>query len=309
MRWPSALPVELNVTGRRPRVAVLDDDPQFMELMEAVLTEEGFRFVRPPPTGVDPVEALADARADLVMLDLRGVGEEGGLVLLHQIRTDPRHERLPVLVCSADVKQLRDHAADLSRMARVAVLEKPFRIETLAGVLQALLDGSTRIPVGGGVPDSTAGPTLEAWLAGLGRAVRWPVMDVWVPDRSPGILRCAAAWVVSVPLEPFAIVSRRTRLPVGAGVPGRVWMSRRATWIEDLAGDLNFPRRAAARRMHLVSAAAVPVFDGDELVGVVAAYDTRQRRPEPEALDRLRRATADTASMLRAAAGGAPMPE
>lgn len=303
------MPGEFNVTGRRPRVAVLDDDPEFSELMEAVLNEEGFGFVRPPLVGVDPVEALADARPDLAMLDLRGVGEEGGMVLLHQIRADPRHEHLPILVCSADVKQLRDHAAELSRMPALAVLEKPFRIETLAGVLQGLVEGSTRIPVGGGIPDSSAGPTLEAWLARLGRSVRWPVVDVWVPDRSPGILRCAAAWVVSVPLEPFAIVSRRTRLPVGAGVPGRVWMSGRAAWIEDLAGDLNFPRRAAARRMHLVSAAAVPVFDGAELVGVVAAYDTRHRRPEPAALDRLRRATNDAASLLRAAAGRVPTPD
>lgn len=291
------------MSGRRPRVVVLDDDPAFSQLMMELLEAEGYRAVEVAFDGSDPLAALAAARPDLLILALRGIGGTGGLDLLLRLRTDPRHHGLPVLVCSADVQQLRDHAGQLAAVPHLAVLEKPFRVDALVGVLRALLDGSPLFPSEGGPPDPDAIVALEAWLGKLGRTLRWAVVDAWVPDRRPGLLRCAAAWVASVQLQPFAEISRRTRLPVGAGLPGRIWMSGRAAWIEDLAGDLNFPRLPTARRVHLVSAAAVPVVDGDETVGVVAGYDTRLRRPDAAALDRLRRVAADGGPMLRHAAG------
>jgi GAF domain-containing protein len=270
--------------------------------MEEVLGDEGYRCIRMPLA--DPIEALAAARADVAVVDLRGViAGGGGIRVLELVRADPRMATLPLLICSADVLQLRELAGQLTRLPHVALLEKPFRIEALTGVLARLLAGSSHIPPAGGRADPNVAATLEAWLGRLGRSLRWAVVDAWVPDQRPGMLRCAAAWVAAAQLEPFAQVSRRTRLPAGAGVPGRVWVSGRATWIEDLLGDLNFPRLPAARKVRLVSAAAVPVMDGDEVVGVVAGYDTRLRRGDSRSLDRLRQAVVDAAPMFRAASG------
>jgi CheY-like chemotaxis protein len=289
------------VSRRRRRVAVLDDEPEFVDLMEEVLGDEGYRCIRTPLA--EPIEALAAARADVAIVDLRGVIGEGGIGILERVRADARLATLPLLICSADVQQLRELAGQLTRLPHVALLEKPFRLEALTGVLARLLAGSSHIPAAGGRADPNVAATLEAWLGRLGRSLRWAALDAWVPDQRPGMIRCAAAWVAAAQLEPFAQVSRRTRLPAGAGVPGRVWVSGRATWIEDLLGDLNFPRLPAARRVRLVSAAAVPVMDGDEVVGVVAGYDTRLRRGDPRSLDRLRQAVVDAAPMFRAASG------
>ena len=293
------------MSRRKPRVAVLDDEPKFVALMEEVLAEEGYRFVR--ASAGDPIEALAEARADVAIVDLHGIIDRGGVSLLRSLRADPRIESLPILVCSADIHQLRELATDLTDLPMVALLEKPFRIGALTGVLQGLLAGTMQMPSGGGSPDANASATLEAWLGRLGRSLRWAVADAWVPDFRPGMLRCAAAWVASAQLEPFAQVSRRTRLPAGGGLPGRIWVSGRAAWIEDLLSDLNFPRASAARRVMLVSAAAVPVLDDGEIVGVVAAYDTRLRAPDTRSLDRLRVEVAEAGPMLRAAAGR-PLP-
>jgi CheY-like chemotaxis protein len=291
------------VSERRPRVAVLDDDLAFAELMLELLDAEGFRPVPVEITSADAVEAITRTRPEVLVLDLLGPWGSGGLDLLLRLRTDPRHRTLPVLVCSGDVQWLRANAAQLARIPHIAVLEKPFRIDAIVGVLRGLLDGTTLFPPEGGAPDPAATAALEEWLGKLGRTLRWAVVDAWVPDRRPGLLRCAAAWVASVQLEPFAQVTRRTKLPVGAGLPGRIWMSGRAAWIEDLAGDLNFPRLATARRVNLVSAAAVPVSDGGQILGVVAGYDTRLRRPDGRALDRLRRFVEGGGPMLRQAAG------
>lgn len=291
------------MSERRPRVAVLDDDLAFAELMLEVLEAEEFAPIRVDVASADPIEAITATRPELLVLDLRGPWSSGGLDLLLRLRTDARHGTLPVLVCSGDVQWLRNNAAQLAKIPHVAVLEKPFRVDAVVGVLRALLDGAPLFPPEGGSPDPAATEALETWLGTLGRTLRWAVVDAWVPDRRPGLLRCAAAWVASVQLEPFAQVSRRTRLPVGAGLPGRIWVSGRAAWIEDLASDMNFPRLASAHHVNLVSAAAVPVSEGSAVVGVVAGYDTRLRRPDPRALDRLRKFVEDAGPMLRQAAG------
>lgn len=294
---------ESRVSGRRPRIAVLDDDAEFVELMQVLLEEEGLAYVRPALSAADddPVAALASCRADAAVVGLRP--PDGGVAIIERIRAHPRLRRMPVLVCSADIQLLREEAGALAALENVAALEKPFRIDALVGALERLLAGSLHPPSLGTVPDTGAIQALEAWLARLGGTLRWPVLDAWVPDARPGMLRCAAAWAASAKLNAFAQVSRRTLLPVGGGLPGRIWVSGRAAWVEDLSSDLNFPRLPTARRTGLVSAAAVPVLDSGEIVGVVAGYDQRLRARDVAELERLRMAAVDASPILRAAAG------
>ncbi|MGH2446892.1 MAG: response regulator [Candidatus Limnocylindria bacterium] len=289
--------------NRRPRVAVLDDDLAFVELMQALLSEEGFEPIALALDGADPVGSISGAGADVVLLDLQGVTEDGGFDLLRALRNDTRIANVPVLVCSADIGFIRDHAADLARMPAVAALEKPFRIDTLTGALQRLLSGELGPPPEGGPASAEAVAAVEKWLAHIGATLRWPVLDAWVPDTRGGMLRCAAAWCATEGLQPFAELSRRTHLPFGGGVPGRIWVSGRPAWIEDLWSDLNFPRLATARRVGLVSSAAVPVLDAGITVGVVAAYNTLRRTRDVGMLERLREAAQEAGPMLRAAAG------
>jgi hypothetical protein len=189
-------------------------------------------------------------------------------------------------------------------MPRIAVLEKPFRIEALVGALQRLMAGEPVAPPVGGRPSPLAVTELGTWLARIGRSLRWDVLDAWSPDERPGHLRCIATWNATDDLEPFARLTRRTRLPYGAGLPGRIWVSGRPAWVSDLASDMNFPRLATARRLGLTSAAAVPVLDGGDIVGVLAAYARRRRRTNAAALDRLVTATAAHGPTFRRAWGG-----
>lgn len=288
---------------RRPRVAVIDDDDEFVAMMEVLLEEEGMAFVR-SPVGPEAVDQLVAAHADLAVLDLHGVAAEGGIELLHRLRGHPRLVNLPILVCSGDIELLRDHAGDLAALPRVASIEKPFRIDALIGTLTRLLAGSPAFPPAAtGQPDRTALAELEELLAHIGLDLDWSVTDAWVPDARPGMMRCAATWSAGPDLEPFARVSRRIRLPYGGGLPGRVWASGRPAWAEDLASDLNFPRLPTAQRVGLVSAVAVPVMDGDDIAGVIAGYTDQRRPADPDALARLQTETAGATALLRGVAG------
>lgn len=286
----------------RPRVAVVDDDPEFVDLMEVLLEEEGFQPDRLDLGRADPVEALATGDYDLVILDIHGV-EGHDLSLLQRLRTDERLERTPILVCSADIHLLRENAALLSTLPSVAGLEKPFRIDALSGAIHRLLEGSFAPPPPSPGSDGQALVALQDWLEQLGHQLRWAAMDAWIPNRHPGLLQCAAAWCASERFRPFVHVSRRTHLPIGGGVPGRVWVSGRPAWIEDLAGDLNFPRLPAARRVGLVSAAAAPILDGGVTVGVVAAYNSMRRSRDADVVEQLQAAGAGAVPLFRAAAG------
>ena len=287
---------------RTPCVAVIDDDEEFASLMEALLEEEGYAFARPAIDAADPAEAIVQSGADVVVLDLRGIYEEGGLALLARLRAHEALASLPVLVCSADIQLLRARAGELAQMPAVAALEKPFRIDALMGALERLLAGSLHPPAVG-TPDPEAASAAAQLLERLGAALRWPAVDAWVPDARPGLLRCVAAWAASSRLMAFSQLSRRTLLPFGGGLPGRIWVSARPAWVEDLAADMNFPRLPTARRSGLVSAAGVPVVDADQVVGVVAAYDQRLRPRDELALARLHEAARELAPVLRAAGG------
>ncbi len=288
---------------RRSRVAVVDDDDEFAAMMEALLEEEGMQFVR-SPIGAEAVEGLVAAHADVAVLDLRGVNDKGGMELLHRLRADARLAQLPILVCSADIQQLRDRAAELAALPRVASMEKPFRIDALVGTLSRLIAGASAYPpVAIGRPARDAVAALEELLARIGADLGWSVTDAWVPDTRPGLMRCAATWSSDPKLEPFAQVSRRIRLPYGGGLPGRIWASGRPAWAEDLASDMNFPRLPTAQRVGLKSAAGVPVMQGDDVAGVVAGYARTVRAEDLVALAALRTATAGAAALLRAAAG------
>ena len=266
--------------------------------MEALLSEEGFSYVR---VEGGPLGPLMEQAVDVLVLDLRGNSEEDGLETLARIRSHRHLKHLPVLVCSADIQQLRASAAKLALMPAVIALEKPFRIEALTGALERLLAGSRYRP-----PPASVWPTypdgaerLTSWLAELGVAKRWPVLDLWVPADRPGFLRCAAAWAASRRHGAFVQLSRRTLLPFGAGLPGRIWASGRAAWIDNLATELNLPRQATARKVGLVSAAGVPVMDGDDVMAVLAAYDQRLRALDAGELDRLRAASIEARELLR----------
>jgi len=253
------------------------------------------------PPSRDLADVLAEGRFELAIIDVHGRGRED-LREIERLRGDPRLEALRILVCSADIQLLRDHAALLASLPGVAALEKPFRFEMLAGVLERLLSGSVR-PRPGTDPDRAAVADLEAWLEELGGRLRWPVLDVWIADPRPGLLRCIAAWTSTSAFEPFAALSRRMHLPVGGGIPGRVWASGRPIWVEDLAGDLNFPRLAGARRVGLVAAGAAPVVDGRTTLAVLGAYTTMPRAADASVISRLEAEGADGIALIHRLVG------
>ena len=114
----------------------------------------------------------------------------------------------------------------------------------------------------------------ERVLATLGESLGWAAGAVWRPDGAR--LECVTAWHAADSRAGVAALTNASRgqtYAAGQGLPGRVWGFRRLIWAEA-------PEEAL--RAGLVTAAAFPVSDGDECVGVIELYATDAREQTAE---------------------------
>jgi CheY-like chemotaxis protein len=121
-------------------IVVVNDNPEFLELMADVLRDGRFPNTIVDGDREDAVEAIKAAKPQLLIIDLRlGKDELHGWEVIQQVRSDAELSVLPTLICTGDREALTLLEDDLAGMRRVATLLKPFSIEELMTQLQALL--------------------------------------------------------------------------------------------------------------------------------------------------------------------------
>jgi DNA-binding response OmpR family regulator len=126
-----------------PVIAVVDNDTEYLDLMHDLLSMEGYRTLICKEGG--KVHALVkEAQPDLIVLDIRLDHPEEGWTILEILRLDPETTNIPVIVCSADARFLRDKAATLHEL-RCDILEKPFDLEMLLAKVASGLEGGRRV--------------------------------------------------------------------------------------------------------------------------------------------------------------------
>jgi CheY-like chemotaxis protein len=123
---------------RRPRISVVNDNPDFLELMSAILDEDAGYDVALFNGQETEIDALAASDPDLIVVDLL-LGGASGWEIVTLARADERLAGVPIIVCSADVAALRERAGDLERIGNVHVLSKPFSIDEITGLVEQLV--------------------------------------------------------------------------------------------------------------------------------------------------------------------------
>ena len=130
---------ELEAMEDRVRIAVIDDDAVFIELMHELLADgEGYCVVS-NPNWVQGYEFVKHHRPDLVILDLMMGREQTGWAVLELLREDPSTAHIPVILCSAAEPALRQHANRVEGNGVVEAVSKPFDVDHLLGVIARLL--------------------------------------------------------------------------------------------------------------------------------------------------------------------------
>lgn len=136
-----------SVASATTRIAVIDDDAIFVELMVDLLANvEGYDVVSNADSLVS-FEFIKRQQPDLVILDLMMGREQTGWAVLDLLRDDPETADIPVILCSAASPALNQNAQRLVGRPSVQAIAKPFDVDDLLELIARLLAQRSRKPI------------------------------------------------------------------------------------------------------------------------------------------------------------------
>lgn len=119
----------------KKRILIVDDEKDFTEIVSTLLDFHNFQA----DTVNDPKQALhaiQEGNYDLVVTDLMMPGMDG-FQMVEELRKDPKHHEIPVIVLSA--KTLSDDERKRLLVSNVSFLTKPFEPHGLVEKITQML--------------------------------------------------------------------------------------------------------------------------------------------------------------------------
>lgn len=107
------------------KVAVIDDNREFLDFVKSVLEPEGYQVI-PILGSLRAREIVKESAPDLVLLDIMMPGRSGW-ELLDILKLDPATQEIPIIVITA----MKAFTARVQRDKIRDVLRKPFDIDVL----------------------------------------------------------------------------------------------------------------------------------------------------------------------------------
>jgi CheY-like chemotaxis protein len=122
------------------RVTVVNDSPEFLDMMGDWLASERYHATLIDGDDVNSIEPIRASGPELLIVDLRLRGSQiSGWDILTAIRADTELGNLPVIICTGDSFEVRERAEDVAAMPGVEILLKPFAIDDLEAMVRRLL--------------------------------------------------------------------------------------------------------------------------------------------------------------------------
>ena len=123
----------------RKRIVVINDTKEILELFRDVLEGELGHEVILMSFAPDELSRIVDSDPDLLIIDfVIGDREMEGWQLLQKMRMHRATAGIPIVACTAAVKQVRESEAYLLEQG-IEVVLKPFTIEQLESAVQRAL--------------------------------------------------------------------------------------------------------------------------------------------------------------------------
>ena len=196
------------------------------------------------------------------------------------VRYETAHRRkdgtsLDISLAVSPIKDENGHVIGASKIARdITERVRTDRRRSTQYVVSNLLAGSWTLA-------EVATQILEA-IASSGD---WAFAAIWIYDGAAGGLRCQYVWhEPSERVKKFADLSFLITLPEGQGLPGRVWTSKKPTWVYDVTRDSNFPRAPYAAEAGLRGGFAFPFFSRGEINSMMELFSHNVVEPDADFL-------------------------
>jgi CheY-like chemotaxis protein len=145
-------PKDMGEDEVKKKILVVDDDPDLLEQMTAILAPEDYEVIAAEGQA-EAEETILKMRPDLAILDLMMEEKDSGFVLSHQIKS--LYAGTPVIlltaVTGATGLSFAAQGPDVRSWTKVdAVMDKPVRPEQLRAEVRRMLDGPSRGAAAGG---------------------------------------------------------------------------------------------------------------------------------------------------------------
>ena len=122
------------------RITVVNDNADFLELMQEILEDERYSCTTIDGDKPDALDRIRESRPDLLMIDVRlGIDGAHGWDIAKQVRADPGFHGLPILLCCSDPFAKSELEGDLEATHDIETLSKPFSIDQLDRAIDRLL--------------------------------------------------------------------------------------------------------------------------------------------------------------------------
>lgn len=127
-------------TQRKKRILVINDTKEILELFRDILGEGMGHEVTLMSYAPDELTRIVEQKPDLVIVDfVIGDRELLGWQLLQKMRMHPATAEIPIVACTAAVRQVRDAEAYLLEQG-IAVILKPFTVAQLENAVRRALE-------------------------------------------------------------------------------------------------------------------------------------------------------------------------
>jgi DNA-binding response OmpR family regulator len=121
-----------------PRIVIIDDAPEIVQLYTDILTDAGYTVVA---TFIKPLltpQEIEQHRPDLIILDWLFQGQGTGMQTLEMLTASPSTAGIPIIVCSAARRELEE-AEHIITQRGVRILHKTFSLDDLVALIQDIL--------------------------------------------------------------------------------------------------------------------------------------------------------------------------
>lgn len=309
-----------------PDILLVDDTPDNLRVLSTMLGESGYR-VRKVINGKLALKVVEAAPPDLILLDIL-MPDMDGYQVCSLLKANPQTSDVPVIFISA-LDDIFDKVKGFE-VGAVDYISKPFQeAEVLARVknqltirhlynqlaaqnvvLQQQIQERQRAEAETNLllqitqaisKSSDLDSALEVTLQQVCETISWNFGEAWIPNDD-GFLECSCGWYATTEsLQEFRYYSEKLTFTPHTGLPGRVWMSQKPEWIENVSLEQNqlFLRSDIALEAGLKTALGVPLVLDDQVLAVLVFFKTEQRKPEERLIELVNAVATQLGSLIQ----------
>lgn len=133
------------------------------------------------------------------------------------------------------------------------------------------------------------------------QTVDWSFGEAWIPDSQKQILQISPAYYSnSTKLEYFREASQKHVYPIDVGLPGRVWLTKKSEWIENISTQTKdvSSRHQVALSTGLKTSLAVPMIANNEAIAILVLHDFNVRVLDEQMLELVESVAAQLALII-----------